>query len=264
MKNTLPSLFAITFVFITACNFKPQKAKPNITKDTLAYTYKVVKERAADCGKKPDSSCTTAQIKYPVFADQAALNDTVNNRLLNLFLPGNKEANSPEAQAKGFIAGYETYKKHDKRNISFNLATYAKVLRQDSSLATVEYGGYSFAGGAHGSSLTLFLNWDTKASKVITLDDIVTSKEQLTAIAEKIFRKNENLKDTSSLKRDYFFKGGKFALNNNYLISPVGLRFLYNQYEIKPYAAGTTDLFLPYAQIKSLLKPHTVASQFSK
>ena len=59
-------------------------------------------------------------------------------------------------------------------------------------------------------------------------------------------------------------KDNQFALNNNFLITPLGLRFLYNQYEIKPYSAGQTVLFIPYAKIKSLLLPHTVVSQYIK
>jgi len=64
--------------------------------------------------------------------------------------------------------------------------------------------------------------------------------------------------------KNHFFKGDKFALNDNYLITPLGIRFLYNPYEIKPYAAGTTDLFIPYDKIKSLLRPNTVITQYIK
>jgi hypothetical protein len=48
------------------------------------------------------------------------------------------------------------------------------------------------------------------------------------------------------------------------MLTPVGIRFLYNQYEIKPYAAGQTDLVVPYTQIKQLLKPNTVIAQYLK
>jgi hypothetical protein len=85
---------------------------------------------------------------------------------------------------------------------------------------------------------------------------------ELTKIAEQIFRKNEKLTDTSSLARDYFFKDNKFALNENYSITPAGFKFVYNQYEIKPYAAGKTELLLPYSQIKKLMRPQSVAAQY--
>jgi hypothetical protein len=51
----------------------------------------------------------------------------------------------------------------------------------------------------------------------------MATSTELTKIAEQIFRKNEKLTDTSSLARDYFFKDNKFALNENYSITPAGI-----------------------------------------
>jgi len=130
----------------------------------------------------------------------------------------------------------------------------------------LEVGGYIFEGGAHGHTLSFFFNWNTKARKSIELADILKKgyQDSLNKVAESIFRKNEKITDSASLALDYFFKDNKFTLNNNFLITPVGIRFLYNQYEIKPYAAGQTNLLIPYAKIKSLLLPHTVVSQYIK
>ena len=55
-----------------------------------------------------------------------------------------------------------------------------------------------------------------------------------------------------------------FALNDNFLVTPVGIRFLYNEYEIKSYAEGQTELLIPYNKIKSLLRPQSVVSQYLK
>ncbi|XHR98311.1 RsiV family protein [Mucilaginibacter sp. UC70_90] len=110
------------------------------------------------------------------------------------------------------------------------------------------------------------MNWDSKAGKNLRLADIFATgyHDKLNAVAEKIFRKNEKLSDTASLATNYFFKDNKFALNTNFSITPLGIKFLYNQYDIKPYAAGITELFIPYAQIKSLVQPGSVVSQFIK
>jgi hypothetical protein len=87
---------------------------------------------------------------------------------------------------------------------------------------------------------------------------------QLTAAAEKIFRKQENLSATATLSKDYFFRDGKFSLNNNFLITPIGLKFLYNQGEIKPNAAGQTTVEIPYNQIKAIIQPETVLARYTK
>jgi len=257
-------LVLITMVFSSCFQSHTGKLNPgDVTDDTLAHTAVLIIKRADDCGNKPDSACSSAEILYPVFPNQDALNDTIKQKLLYLFdAHPDKDL---EARAKHFIAEYDAFKKVKKHSLlPFNLNLYAHIVRQDSSLTTFEIGGSTFSGNAHPIAQTLFLNWDTKAQKQLALSDILVDGylPKLTKIADSIFRKNENLKDTSSLARDYFFKGNKFSLNQNFLITPLGIRFLYNQYEIKPYAAGTTDLFIPYSQIKNLLKPRTVVSQY--
>lgn len=254
-------VFSVILLLITACNWdKPHRQKPAVTRDTLTYQYETFKQRADDCGNKPDSGCTVIKIIYPVFSNQPALNDTITGHLTSLFQVNEDAGKGFTELAKRFM---DTYHK-DKRHLPYTLVSQARVVRQDSNLVTLQLSGYNFMGGAHGNSITSFINWNTATTTPVQLSDILTDgyEKPLNAIAEKIFRKQEQLSDTVSLKANYFFTNGRFSLNNNFLITPTGIRFLYNQYEIKPYAAGQTNLVVPYSQIKSLLKPHTVISQF--
>ncbi len=241
--------------------------KTNVVTDTLGYIYKNFKQRDADCGNKPDSTCTLMKLRYPLFIGQKLLNDTIKNKLVSMFSIDDKPDISIFGLAEHF---FDFYKKNtkpgDTSGMVYNLDIDVSVLRQDSSLATLRIKGYTYLGGAHGGSEVSFINWDAKKRNKITLDDVLASgyQQKLREIAEKIFRRDEKLSDTASLADGYFFKDNKFALNNNFSITPLGIRFLYNEYEIKPYSAGTTDLFIPYQQIKPLLKPNTVISQYIK
>lgn len=266
MKN-LCLLFCVAIAFASCQWGTPNKAVDKPQKDTLGYTYKTIKERAADCGNKPDSACTVVKIVYPVFDSAKTLNDTITRKLTSLFAFDGKADSSIEALTKNFLKSYIDFKKTDPRSVMFfTLDDSVKVLRQDSSLTTLQVKGYAYQGGAHGGSFTGFVNWDTKAGKNLTLDEIFAPgyQDKLKTIAEKIFRTNEKLSGTASLKDNYFFKDDKFALNTNFSVTPIGIKFLYNQYEIKPYAAGITELFIPYVQIKSLLRPNTAVTQFIK
>ena len=267
--KTLVLLF-VASLFLSACNWGNfGRQKQEIYTDTLAYKYDTIKYRASDCGNKPDSTCSVAMIVYPEFSGQKALNDTIAKKLMlaGFNNPDKKPDSSLREFADNFIKGYmkDNPKKYSP-SMFYTLDLKAGLLRQDSGLTTLQVGGYIYSGGAHGNSSTTFVNWDTKVRRNIALKDILTDGYQakLAAIAETIFRKQEKLSDTSSLARDYFFKDNKFALNDNYSITPLGLRFLYNPYEIKPYAAGTTDLFIPYKNIQLLLRPNTVVSQYIK
>jgi len=246
---------------------KQPAQRPRAT-DTLSYSYQTVKRRANNCGNRPDSGCTTAKIKYPVFVRQKVLNDSVRNKLLQMSAFGDpaEKYTSLEQVAEDVVSSYEADVAAGRNTLPTSLDIAVTVLRQDSSLLVLKLNGYAYMGGAHGSEKTLFLNWNTRAGKEVTLDDIFQNdyKPALNKIAERIFRRNEKLSDTASLEDHYSFDKGKFSLNDNFMITPVGLSFLYNEYEIKSYAEGQTTLFIPYAQIKSLIRPKTVVSQYLK
>src|SRR3954464_15802417 len=96
MRNRLVLLLA-AMLGLSACNWgdgDTSRPKPDINTDTLAYTTKTIKERAADCGTKPDSTCTVVKITYPVFNGQVALNDSISHKLIMLF-----GGNNPDVKA---------------------------------------------------------------------------------------------------------------------------------------------------------------------
>jgi len=71
------------------------------------------------------------------------------------------------------------------------------------------------------------------------------------------------LPDTGSLS-NYTFENDIFSLSSNFKITPNGLDFFYDNYQIAPYAEGPIDLLIPYQSIKHLLRPNTVISQYIK
>ena len=212
---------------LTSCQWGPStEDKPAITTDTLKFIYKHIKQKAAG---------SAIDISYPIFKNQPVLNDTLNT----------------------YLRGQKTTSDRD---------LHAVVLRQDSSLAIIEINEVSLEPGKTGkTTLTHFINWNTKKSKTIKLNDILIDpySDQLNKVAETIFRTNEKLSATASLS-GYSFKGGQFALNNNFLITPIGLKFLYNDGEAKPASYGPVVLFIPYSQILNLLRPNTVIEQYHK
>lgn len=254
LKSVILLVIACT---LFACNWGTSDTdKPAITTDTLKYEYKIIERKSADCANKKDSGCIVAKIKYPVFIGQKSLNDTINRHLVTQFGIADKSDNNLDQLADDFL----------KSGLDFRLNTNTEVIREDSSILIMELSGYKFLGGARGYTLTNFINWNTKSGKKIELEDIFTDgyATSLKSVAEKIFRKQEKLSDSAALKPNYLFPGGKFELNNNFLITPIGIRFLYNQYEIKPYPAGETNLLIPYSDILSLLRPNTVITQYIK
>jgi hypothetical protein len=264
MKFNLLIVLGIISMGMVACNSSPKKETADIYTDTLTYQFKVINTKADDCAGKPDSTCTSVKFKYPAFDNQALLNDSVVTGLAML-MDRQKGIAGLQILTGQFLQDYKDFKKQNPTSpMHFELDSKVNVIRQDSSLVGLEFNGYQFVGGAHGATLIKYFNWDVSARKKIELASLFKPgyEAQLTQVAEAIFRKQENLTPTASLKNDYFFTGGKFSLNKNFLITPVGLKFLYNQYEIKPYAAGQTVVDIPYDQIKTLLQRGTVVDRY--
>ena len=117
---------------------------------------------------------------------------------------------------------------------------------------------YAF-GTPHPSASLEFFNFNLSNGELIHLSDLVNkgTKGKLNKIAEKILYKEYG--------RDMWdFEDGEFELNDNFEISDKGLTFLFNQYEIGPYAIGMPEIFIPYSKMKGLIKEDGVLKQFFK
>lgn len=237
-------------------------AQEKVQQDTLTYTYDSVKvySKTPVSPNKEITDTAKASFVYPVFQD-SALNKMVEQDALYSNDPDARKYTSYRDLAKSFMQEFDAYdKENDDRNqIWFRDATI-KVLPQWKSYMALEYSFIEYMGGAHPNSMVLYKNYNSVTKKQVKLDDLIqpAKRAELTSIAEKIFRKNENLSATARLSEQFFFDKGVFALNDNFYLSKDGLHFLYNAYEIKAYAYGRTSLVIPYASIKHILAPNPI------
>ena len=122
---------------------------------------------------------------------------------------------------------------------------------------TLSFESSGYSGGAHGYYTVTYTNIDIKTQKRLTLQNLFLPDydEKLHSIARSYYKKAHDLKPSESLASDGWFEN-KFVLAENFAITPYGLYFLYNQYEIKSYADGQTEFFLPYSAIRELIDPN--------
>jgi len=114
----------------------------------------------------------------------------------------------------------------------------------------------SYGGGAHGSDEIMYENFLRSNATPLTLERLFkpNSDKKLLAVAEHYYRLTYNIPDHANMQYDDWFNPS-FTLADNFAITPNGLLFLYNPYEIKPYADGMTRFMLPYSAIESLIDP---------
>jgi hypothetical protein len=143
-------------------------------------------------------------------------------------------------------------------NSTFNLYEHSSyhIFAITPKIVTTETTLSSYSGGAHGNYGIDYENIDKKSKKKLKLQDILKPNQTkaFTKFVESFYRKRQHLSPNDSLKDAGWFND-EFTLAENFAITPQGLYFLYNSYEIEPYAMGQETILLPYEQIVSFLSP---------
>ena len=98
-----------------------------------------------------------------------------------------------------------------------------------------------YLGGAHGSYVVQYYNFDKASGKLLSIKDIVPADKEkavLKAMAEQLCEDWE-AKDLADLQeKTGITMLGDLYLIDNFLFKGDSILFLFNQYEIAPYAAG--------------------------
>lgn len=260
MKNIFIPIAAFTLFFSCTSNNQDKKVAHVITaeNDTLSYHYDSVRVVSNNLSAGLTDS-TTAVVSYPIFDDQQ-LNKHILQQTFN-FYRQNEPVSTYQDIASGFVGLYnEFYLENKGSSHPWHLSLEIKVIRQLHNYIALQYTHSDYAGGAHGNTHVSFDNYNPKTQKVISLDSLIQpgKKEELLKVAESIFRAQEKISASQSLKERYFFQGGNFSLPAAFYVSKEGLKFFYNSYDIKPYAEGTTELIIPFDQLKNIAKPNTI------
>ncbi|MDR1348769.1 MAG: DUF3298 and DUF4163 domain-containing protein [Prevotellaceae bacterium] len=120
-------------------------------------------------------------------------------------------------------------------------------LYQNSSIISSVYMYYQYSGGAHGGYGCTAFNYSKKDGTPITVENLSTNIDELTAIAEKAFVE-QNGEIT-----DYWFEDNKFYLPDVFFFTENKIEFYYNLYEIASYAAGAIVIELNNDDVKHLI-----------
>jgi len=159
-----------------------------------------------------------------------------------------------EAQLKLFEAiAAEEYTLDETANLWDYQGNIA--ITEYTDFVTLEMGNWTYTGGAHGNGYTGYTMIDRKTGRTLSLSDFVSDMNTFALIAEREFRKdneigtNENLLDLG-----FWFEEGKFQCNENFYFENDEMVFFYNNYEIAPYSAGQITFSISMVDLKDLLR----------
>ncbi len=119
-------------------------------------------------------------------------------------------------------------------------------------------GQYS-RGAAHGSSITVVLNYDVKNRKKLGLADLFQPKSNyLSTISSYCIKDLQDQSKKNDMLMDDQIKEGAAPRADNYTawtITRKGLWITFDPYQVAAYAAGPQHVLVPYSALKSIVKP---------
>jgi hypothetical protein len=221
--------------------------------------------------KKPGSPAGSIEMTLltPVESTNPVLSDSLKKIIIGKFMKRPVRSNNPETSLnllketyyeKYFSANEALYNnKAEGPNLNWESLEFMHVLYNDNHLLTFYIISYAFTGGAHGLETHEFYVIDLKSGKILALTDILSEgfEKELTMIITQKFKDLNSLKPTRQLSEAGFFTD-TVKPNDNFYITGEGIGFLYNHYEIAPYASSPNNCFLPFSELEAMIKPDGV------
>lgn len=253
MKRLL--FFIIPSLIWTACGTPAPQSKSGDS--TIEFENKVIQKKVGQCDS-PEGACCKIDITYPK-AKGGVVSDSINFHMEKaiseaLSVEGS-QSKTIQQSIESFVKGYESMKSDfPDFGQSWSVDIIGEVAYQGEKLITMLYNDYQYTGGAHPNGSSVYMVFDKKTGKRLHNSDLFTDEAALALEAEKRFRKLAGLSPNDKLsKADYTFDDDKFYINENIGITKDSIVVFYNNYEIAPYAMGSTEIKLALSEVKGAL-----------
>lgn len=259
------------------CTSHAAKSGSAAEQDSVLQQTAFATDSIAFCEQKDSMLKCSVVVDYPSGDDSLSVSVRryVAGELVRMYLPAMQEENGEAPVYKGSMAdGKALVDFYGNMNNVYLKAQYAELkvlgiagLSYDLSIRktyetdrylTYETSCYVFLGGAHGSAVSYPVNIVKATGKGLATIDTLKQKALLPilrrGVKEYISKaENRKIKD-SDLQNMLFVEHGIIPLPATVpVLTPEGLRFVYQQYEIGPYALGMVEFTVPYADVKSCL-----------
>lgn len=259
MKNllALSILFSITFI---SCN-KGKNPGEN-TKETDEQIINKTAHFPLDSIKVNDSLQIVKNLSVG-FQSTMLIFPTIKNKTLldSIYAPQDicLETYSKASLTQALNEKKQEFFKEQKESLvnfkpefaqNWNNNSDMKLFLRDNGFLTIQYSVDGYTGGAHGFYNETYKVFDLKNNRTVQLTDIVSNEDS--KIWNPVLMDNFTHNDGDKGQVEMLLVK-QIPLNNNFYFDKENLYFLYNQYEITAYAAGTVLIKIPLSDIKPLL-----------
>ena len=228
----------------------------------LDASIRTFEKKLTGCGADGSEVCAWFRFEYP--AIRSGLPEPARRAVAAVIdawiaapLGEGGEAAAPDELMRAFEQDWTDFKRRFPDSAQRRLIQRtASVLASGPDWVSLELRQRADLGGAHPNETVMLRSHERRSGERIELDSILRAgaRGALDELAEAELRRTKGLPpDTSLTDAGYWFEGGRFGLNDNFALTPSGLRFRFDPYEIAPYAAGSTTIDLPWALVEPLL-----------
>jgi hypothetical protein len=140
--------------------------------------------------------------------------------------------------------------------IYYDVSESVNLEYADNRLLVLSNFSSSYTGGAHGNYATFYGNIDLQRNRRLKLADVIdtiAARKTVEKLLAKEFLKKFPLDEDQKLSDVLLSE--TISPTDNFMLSGKGITFNYTPYEIAAYVYGQIELFIPYKQIESYLKP---------
>lgn len=234
------------------------------------------KETVSDSDTTVSTQPTKFSVIYETASDQITADDGTVILVSSIQYPTVTSEEAPDVAQKinddmrAFLTSYSmdsdivTWAKEDYQSSlgddgwtfqSYYNDTYVKTTRLDDEVISFAVTLYTYAGGAHGSSISVGRNYNAQTGEQIVFGDLSDDIDTFRSAALDYL---VNLAESPAYRNRLYPETGREDIENSlfsenkWFFTNSGINFFSDPYAIGPYAAGSINFTLPYDEAANM------------
>ncbi len=155
----------------------------------------------------------------------------------------------------GYAAEDAAYTEWDADSYYYDAWREAELCRVDGSALSLTILSYAYTGGAHGNSGYTGVTFDAQSGEILTLSDILTDEDGFRVAAQRWIVEKLAADHGDELFEDYEETvAAMWEPEPDWYLDAEGITFVFDPYEVGPYAMGAAFVSCPYAEFAAYMK----------
>ncbi|MFA6873796.1 MAG: DUF3298 domain-containing protein [Bacteroidaceae bacterium] len=263
-KKLIHTSLLILILLLTACSgSKATKVNNEVAVDSVVISVTEPFQKNAKMG-----NCSVKfTIEYLTKAHSKEVLTKINQLILTKVIGMEYDSLSLKEAAQSFSKSFiKTYREDLKQlrrdsllpeeGLNYSYEQTCRLTQQKEGILTFRSTVYQYLGGAHPNQTAQLFNIMADTGKLITLSDVFDNgyEEELDKLltnqlmADNQVKSKEELMELGYFVNTDIFPSASFCVKNDKMI------FLYNPYDIAPYALGSIEVALKLSEIRDLMR----------